>query len=114
MRAFYAAILLGIEAQEMQWDLQLHEIEMMMLDKPAAGNKTSAEKSDRKVSRRQAVDWYCKNYNTLNRCTLTSGHIVNVKGEDKEAAHCFSKCLEMKQGKQSPSHVSDACPYNRR
>ena len=111
LRGFYAAIVSSIEAHDNDWDLSLHELESMMIDKPAIA---AALKPDRNgTTGRKITDGYCRDYNTTNGCKLQTGHKVMVRGEEREAWHHCAKCLEMKKTKKAHSRVSEECPYNK-
>ena len=107
LRAFYAAFLSGVESHEHNWEEPLHELESMMIDRPALSAMIKPDKRLKGIYNK----WFCKEYNSMKGCTLTSGHKVNVKGEDREAIHMCAKCWEnSKQVKKHPRCVEE-CPY---
>ena len=107
LREFYAAFVSAIKAHEMRWDDPLHELESMMIDKPALNVALKFEKR----TRNHIEKWFCKDYNSSRGCSLQSGHKVMIRGDEREATHMCAKCWDMvKQVKNHP-RVAETCPY---
>lgn len=64
VRAFYAAILAGIEAEEFNWDVEYHEFESMIIDKPSASAAVKPDKRQYPKTQGKADQWYCKDFNS--------------------------------------------------
>ena len=107
LRAFYAAFLSSIEAQEMCWWDPLHELESIMIDKPV---QAALIKPDKKG---KSAKWFCKDFNSARGCSLPTGHKVNIRGEEKEATHMCSKCWEMGRKVKEHSRLDDNCPNSK-
>lgn len=114
VRAFFAAILAGIEAQEFGWDVEYGEFESMIIDKPLASAAVKPDKKQSAYKTRSSYKndaWYCKEYNTEEGCQLESGHLVTTpKGDQKPALHICAKCLRTNKTKKFHSEVSSECP----
>lgn len=111
-RAFYAAIIAGIEAEEFTWDVSFADIESMIIDKPLVA---AAVKPDKKVVSKQFKKgegiWFCKEYNSEAGCELEPGHnITTPRGDIKAAQHICAKCWRLKKVKKEHSEASSECP----
>lgn len=112
VRAFYAAIVAGIEAEELTWDVEFHEFESMIIDKPLA---SSAVKPDRKFTFKQTKGkfdvWYRKDFNSEIGCQLEAGHsVITPKGDQKQAQHICAKCWKIRMYKADHAETSNDCP----
>lgn len=108
VRAFYAAIIAGIEAEEFGWEVSFADIESMIIDKPLVA---SAVKPDKKqVKKKTEMVWFCKDYNSESGCDLDPGHtLVTPRGDSRQALHICARCWRMKKVKKEHSEASSEC-----
>lgn len=110
IRAFYAAVISGIESHELDWDDSYTELESMMIDRPNTRDVVKFDKKPKQGKRDEFV-WYCKKFNTEGGCPLESGHnITTPKGDIKPALHICARCFRNKKGKKEHSECSNDCP----
>lgn len=111
IRAFYAAILAGIEADEFGWEVDYGEFESMIIDKPLASAAIKPDRRNVYKTKNRIDNWYCKEFNTEEGCSLEPGHIViTPKGDQKAAAHICAKCWKIKKVRKEHSECSSECP----
>lgn len=111
IRAFYAAIIAGIEAEEFQWDVSFADIESMIIDKPLVAAAVKPDKKATGKSRKSEIIWFCRDFNSDLGCEQDSGHsVVTPRGDTKAALHICSRCWRIKKFKKEHSEASADCP----
>lgn len=112
VRAFYAAILAGIEADEFTWDVEYSEFETMIIDKPAISVAVKPDKKFFSGKNKGKYDtWCCKEYNSETGCNQDSGHMITtMKGDQKQALHICSKCWRIKKVRAEHAETAAECP----
>lgn len=113
IRAFYAAILAGIEAEEFAWDVSFADIESMIIDKPLVAAAVKPDKKpNQRVAKKTEGIWFCKDYNSEMGCELDPGHNVTTpQGDMKAAQHICAKCWRFKKQKREHAETSTDCPF---
>lgn len=110
IRAFYAAIIAGIEAEEFNWDVSFADIESMIIDKPLVAAAVKPDKKNVKSKKAETL-WFCRDFNSELGCDQDSGHmVVTPRGDSKAAMHICSRCWRIKKYKKEHSESSLDCP----
>ncbi len=111
IRAFYAAIVAGIENHELDWTTSFVDHESFMIDRPPISAMVKPDKPFVKKKADNKDVWFCKDFNMAEGCLLSAPHsVVDSAGKDRQATHICSKCWRLRKVKAAHSALADDCP----
>lgn len=90
VRAFYAAIIAGIESDEFSWDVPFADIESMIIDKPLVSAAIKPDKKGvSKPTKKTEGTWFCRDYNSEKWVCVGVGpqHNYSQRGYKTCSAH---------------------------